>query len=131
MNESQTQIEIVSFGFGHAPAPESHVLLDLRTHFRDPHIDPRLRHLTAHDPEVGDRVLNTPGVRAALLGVATTVLGMAGGPGKGTPVTVAVGCVGGRHRAPRAAIALQGLLAALGLAATLTHRDLDQDVLER
>lgn len=40
----QLQIRIVSFGYGHGyghgNAPDAHLTLDLRTHFRDPHVSP-------------------------------------------------------------------------------------------
>jgi len=62
-------VEIVSFGYLHGPPPTAHLILDLRSHFRDPHVDPGLRELTAYRS----------------------------GPSAG-PVTVAVGCAGGRHR---------------------------------
>ncbi|MBX6386718.1 MAG: hypothetical protein IRZ07_27700 [Microbispora sp.] len=63
---SQT-VEIVSFGHLHGPAPAAHLTIDLRHHFRDPHISPDLRHMTAHDGPVRTTVLATPGIEPLLL----------------------------------------------------------------
>lgn len=53
------------------------------------------------------------------------------GPGAG-PLTVAVGCAGGRHRAAMVGMALpRTLTTLLGIPAILTHRDLDKDVVTR
>lgn len=56
-----TTVEIISFGYGHAAPPEAHLILDLRKHFRDPHVNPALRYMTAEDRAV----------RRAVLGVVT------------------------------------------------------------
>lgn len=44
-------VRLVSFGFLHSPPPpEAHVVVDLRTHFRDPHVSPEMRQLTIAAP---------------------------------------------------------------------------------
>lgn len=45
-----TAVEIVSFGYLHGEPPQAHITLDLRNHFRDPHINPALREMTAATP---------------------------------------------------------------------------------
>lgn len=119
-------IEIISFGFGHAPAPSAHLTADLRHHYRDPHVSPELRHLTARDARVRAAVAATPGITA----LAAAVDAYTAGPGGG-PVTVALGCTGGRHRAPTTAEMLATVLRGRGHTATVAHRDLALPVLTR
>ncbi|MFK8844716.1 ATPase [Streptomyces sp. Ac-502] len=151
-------VRIVSFGFGHAEPPAAHLLVDLRVHFRDPHVSPDLRGKTARDAEVREAVMSTSGANLLVVGLADTVDGFVHGPAAAgapgvvttTPVVVAVGCSGGRHRAPTIASALAaaltgnvqaairyGLAHAAGqyvqrsLDVTLHHRDLDKPVIQR
>lgn len=92
-------VTITTFGYLHGDPPPAHITLDLRTHFRDPFISPELRYLTAHDAAVRTAVLDTPGIPALLEALTAAVLAyLAGGPAA-APVTVSVGCAGGRHRA--------------------------------
>jgi RNase adaptor protein for sRNA GlmZ degradation len=61
----QHHVEITTFGYLHGASPaDAHLSLDLRSHFRDPHVSPELRYLTAHDAEIRTAVLSTPGIRA-------------------------------------------------------------------
>ncbi|MEV4872299.1 RapZ C-terminal domain-containing protein, partial [Streptomyces syringium] len=55
-------VEIVSFGYLHDEPPTAHLTIDLRHHFRDPHVSPELRYMTAADEPVRAAVLNTPGI---------------------------------------------------------------------
>ncbi|CNF63221.1 glmZ(sRNA)-inactivating NTPase [Mycobacterium tuberculosis] len=125
------EITITTFGYLHDAPPPAHITLDLREHFRDPHIDPALRYLTARDTAVHEAVRTTPGVLPLLDAAAHAVLAYLAGPSAG-PVTVAVGCAGGRHRAATVGDLLATTLAEThGLAVTLTHRDLDKPVAHR
>jgi UPF0042 nucleotide-binding protein len=45
-------VEIVSFGYLHGEPPPAHLTIDLRHHFKDPHVSPELRSMTAHDEPV-------------------------------------------------------------------------------
>lgn len=128
-----SQIIIISFGFLHGEPPEdTHLTLDLRRHFRDPHVNPALRHLTAYDPQVVDAVLNTPGVRPLVEATAAAVLAYASGPSAdGNDIVVGIGCAGGRHRAATVATELRDRLETAGLGVTLIHRDLHRPVVER
>lgn len=93
-------VRLVSFGFLHsAPPPEAHVVVDLRTHFRDPQVSPEMRQLTSSNPRVRAHVLNTPGVPELVEAITATALAMASGPAR-ADVVIAIGCAGGRHRAP-------------------------------
>jgi RNase adaptor protein for sRNA GlmZ degradation len=123
-------IGITSFGYLHGAPPTAHLTVDLRTHFRDPHVSPELRHMTAHDAPVRDAVLSTPGINVLLDAAVSAVLGFLAGP-SAAAVTVAIGCAGGRHRAPTLAAALADRLRAAGITASLTHRDLGKPVVDR
>ena len=125
------------------------VAIDLRRHFRDPHIRADLRELTANDKVVVDTVMDTPGVREVLAATALLVLGFLAGPTK-APLTLVTQCAGGRHRAAVTAMALHAVLsgdveeaavygladaaqafADRGLVVHLVHRDLDRPVVQR
>jgi hypothetical protein len=150
-------VTIVSIGRLHDDARGEHanvlqratIAIDLRHHFRDPHIQADLRQLTAHDQAVRDTVMDTPGVREVLAATALQVQGYLAGPTT-APVTVVTQCEGGRHRAAATAMALRAVVtgdveqaAAYGLAEAakaftdrhlvveLVHRDLDKAVVER
>ncbi|MFF0741995.1 ATPase [Streptomyces sp. NPDC004111] len=126
----RTAVEIVSFGYLHEAPPAAHLTIDLRQHFRDPHVSPELRYMTAHDDPVRHAVLNTPGITDLVAATATAVSAFASGPSAGT-VTVADGCAGGRHRAPTFAMELAARLELDGFAVTVVHRDLAKDVVQR
>ncbi|MFZ4237538.1 RapZ C-terminal domain-containing protein [Streptomyces murinus] len=123
-------IEIVSFGYLHDAPPAAHLTIDLRDHFRDPHVSPELRYMTANDAPVRAAVLGTPGITDLVEATACAVAAFASGPSAGT-VTVADGCAGGRHRAPTFAAALAERLTAAGHSVSVRHRDLDKDVVQR
>ena len=125
-------VQITTFGYLHGAPPKAHLTLDLREHFRDPHVSPELRHLTARDPKVQTAVLNTPGIPRLIDAAASMVLAFRAGPSSSAgPVTVAIGCAGGRHRAATFGMELAGLLYRWAINATITHRDLDKDVVGR
>ncbi|MFD8706861.1 ATPase [Kitasatospora sp. NPDC059648] len=125
------RVEITSFGHLHGPVPEAEVVLDLRRHFRDPHVRTELRHKTAKDPEVREAVLSTPGIPELVAAAVAVAQAYAMGPqAELTPFRVAVGCAGGRHRAAAVAEALAEALAPHGLRARVQHRDLDKPVVE-
>lgn len=127
-------VTITSFGYLHGEPPAAHLTIDLRHHFRDPHVSPELRHMTAEDRPVREAVLSTPGVLQAIDATAAAVRAFLAGPSAdGRPVTVAFGCAGGRHRAATAAATLALVLddEDEDLAVTLVHRDLHRPVVDR
>lgn len=123
-------VEIVSFGYLHDAAPAADLTVDLRHHFRDPHVAPELRYMTANDAPVRRAVLATPGVRPLVAATAAAVEAFTQGPSADT-VTVAAGCAGGRHRAPTVARELASRLIQAGHAVVVHHRDLDKPVVQR
>lgn len=98
--------QIVSFGYLHGPLLDENggplpvdLMVDLRRHFRDPHVDPALRQLTALDDAVRTAVRNTAGITDLVATLTGAVLAYRSGPSAHRhPVTVATGCAGGRHR---------------------------------
>ncbi|MFE7566238.1 ATPase [Streptomyces sp. NPDC057539] len=123
-------VEIISFGYLHGEPPAAHLTVDLRHHFRDPHVDPALRYMTAEDEPVRQAVLGTAGISELVASVAHAVDAFAAGPSAGA-VVVADGCAGGRHRAPAFATALGEQLKLAGHEATVSHRDIGKPVVER
>lgn len=123
-------VVIVSFGYGHGAPPEATITLDLRYAFRDPHVDPRLRHMTAVDRPVRLAVLRTPGIRALMKATVAQVQAFRQGPSAGQ-IIIAVGCVGGRHRSATVAHYLARRLTRRGLNVQLDHRDLAKPVIAR
>lgn len=123
-------VEIVSFGYLHDAPPTAHLTIDLRHHFRDPHVSPELRYLTAEDASVRAAVLATSGISDLVEATAAAVAAFASGPSAGA-VTVADGCAGGRHRAPTFALALAERLTAAGHRVSVQHRDMVKAVVER
>ncbi|MEU8688492.1 RNase adapter RapZ [Streptomyces sp. NPDC048665] len=123
-------VKIVSFGYLHDAPPTAHLTIDLRHHFRDPHVSPELRYLTAEDAPVRAAVLATPGINDLIEATAAAVTAFASGPSAGA-VTVADGCAGGRHRAPAFALALAERLTAAGHRVSVRHRDLAKPVVQR
>lgn len=124
---SGPQLRVTSFGFGHGPAPDADIVLDLRPWFRDPHVSPRLRELTSRDPEVIATVLSTPGIG----GFINQVFGAAGELvllGLGT-VNLAAGCVGGRHRSAVVSDQLYFRALSAGWTTEVHHRDAGKPVL--
>jgi hypothetical protein len=108
--------------------PRADVVADLREHFRDPHAVDGLRELTADDPRVTAAVLATPGVTTVISGLCATARGYLAG---GRPVTIAVGCAGGRHRSAAVAAAVARRLEADGVPAAVVHRDIRRPVVRR
>ncbi|MCX4971060.1 ATPase [Streptomyces sp. NBC_00654] len=143
-------VVITSFGYLHDQEPPAHACYDLRHQFRDPHLRPELRYLTARDAAVRETVMGTDGILPLVHAMAATVDAYLAGPRQDEPVTVAVGCAGGRHRSATVADALAAVLSgdtaaaagyrvgdlaeryeARGLAVEVHHRDLDKDVVTR
>jgi UPF0042 nucleotide-binding protein len=127
---TETPLTLISFGYLHGQPPEADVTIDVRIHFKDPHVNPELRHLDATSARVCNTVLGTPGIAAltgSLVGVAEAYLA---GPSP-APVTIAVGCAGGRHRSAVIADLAGKILAARGARVRVVHRDIALPVVDR
>lgn len=123
-------VEIVSFGYLHAAAPEADVVLDLRRAFRDPHVDPALRQLTGHDRPVRRAVLGTRGVRRLLKATVQQVQAYNLGP-SAKEIVIGSGCAGGRHRSVVVADQLARRLRRRGYTVIVHHRDIGRPVVQR
>jgi RNase adaptor protein for sRNA GlmZ degradation len=123
-------VNLVSFGYLFGAAPAADITVDLRVHFRDPHTDPALRGLTAADQAVTRAVLATPGVPLLCDAIAATAMAYRAWPSL-KPVTVAIGCAGGRHRSAVVAEDVATLLDVDGVPVTVVHRDMHRPVSRR
>lgn len=132
MTATAPPLSICSFGYLHGPAPAATVVVDLRAILHDPDIDPALREKTAQDPTVAERVFATPGatqILSHLLDLSLTLIELS--ERSGTPVSIALGCAGGRHRSAALAAALEAKLTELGWPATVEHLHLHLPVVAR
>lgn len=93
---SAVQLRVLSFGYGHGDVPPADITLDVREWFRDPHVTPAMRNMTGLDAAVHANVVTTAGT-VALVDELHRAAAVLVGLGLGV-VTVAFGCVGGRHR---------------------------------
>jgi RNase adaptor protein for sRNA GlmZ degradation len=123
-------VEVISFGYGHGEVPKAHMTFDVSTHFKDPHVNPELRYLTAADAAVVKAVMNTPGVTGLVACIVGAVMAYRTAPSP-APVTIAIGCVGGRHRSAAIAADVAAKLHVLDVPVTLTHRDISRPVIQR
>lgn len=125
-----TAVHLISFGYLHGEPPQAHVTADVRDHFRDPHVSPGLRNLTGEDGRVIEAVLATPGVSRLIVSLSCAALAYLDGP-QSRPVTIAIGCAGGRHRSAVIASKVADRLTGAGAHVTVTHRDIGRPVVER
>jgi UPF0042 nucleotide-binding protein len=129
-----TEVRITSFGYGHQggdgqplPAPAAHITADLRAHFRDPSAAAHLRELTGADPAVRAAVLATPGIPGLIRALAAAARDFCQGTAE--PLSIAIGCAGGRHRSAVVAGELAAALSGTGARVDLIHRDIGRPVL--
>ncbi|WP_406289566.1 hypothetical protein [Embleya sp. NBC_00896] len=127
-HQRERTIRIVSFGYGHGPAPDAEITLDLRRRFRNPHHDPATKHRTGLDDDVYAHALDTPGMRdlAAVIALAAHDLAHTV-PG---PVTIACGCVGGRHRSVGIARHIADILTDGCARIEIAHRDVHRPLVD-
>ena len=105
-------IRLISFGFLHLdgnPPPTADRVEDVRSRLRDPAAAREILDLDGRDARVQKVVLNTPGARELIVNLADYAASPA------APRTIAIGCAGGRHRAPALVELLAALLSERGL----------------
>ncbi|MYT25962.1 ATPase [Streptomyces sp. SID7760] len=130
LRAAPAEVELVSFGYLHADAPaDADLVIDMRRHFRDPHVSPELRELTAEHELVMRAVFATEGVPDLARAVLAAVAAFRSGPSAGT-VRVAVGCAGGRHRSA-AMVNYLAIQYGNELRVSTEHRDMHRPVVER
>lgn len=112
-------IKLVSFGHLHGPAPRADRIEDVRARLRDPaRMSTELLDSDGFDPAVQAIVETTPGAAALLVNLGAYCLSALD-----DDLTVAVGCAGGRHRAPALVELLARRLEAVGVEVDVDHRD--------
>lgn len=119
-----TPIKITSFGYGHGNPPRATITIDIRNILQDPHTTTDLRGLTGGHAPVIRHVLATPGTGAIIDNVTALAVSLADGTDQ--PISIAVGCIGGRQRSVVIADQLSSRLDAEGLPVEVTHLDVER-----
>lgn len=125
---ADTRITTMSFGFKYGLPVDADFVIDVRF-LTNPYWVTELRHLTGHDPEVRDFVLNLPGAHDFVDGyvkVIEPVLAKFSHELKPF-LTIAVGCTGGKHRSVAIAEEIARQLNAAGHTTRTIHRDLGRE----
>ncbi len=119
---------VVSFGFKYGLPVDADLVVDVRF-LPNPYWIPELRELTGRDDEVRDYVLGQQDAEI-FLDRYTGILEIIGaGYTRESKhyLTLAVGCTGGKHRSVVMAQQLADRLTAMGVRATVVHRDLGRE----
>jgi UPF0042 nucleotide-binding protein len=119
---------VVSFGFKYGLPLDADLVVDVRF-LPNPYWIPELRELTGRDEEVRDYVLGQHDAEE-FLDRYTAILELIGaGYSRESKnyLTLAVGCTGGKHRSVVMAEQLAERLRAMGITATVVHRDLGRE----
>ena len=121
-------ITVLSFGFLYGLPTEADMVLDTRG-MANPFYVPALSRLTGLDEPVQDFIWQDEGSRAYLeaviemLRLRMLLFEQWNSPNR-KPLTIAVGCTGGRHRSVATALKLTEALQSWGYHVTLKHREL-------
>jgi UPF0042 nucleotide-binding protein len=121
-------VSLVSFGFKHGVPFDADLVFDVRF-LPNPHFVEGLRPLDGLDARVRDFVMKHEESRELLKRIEDFlrfVLPAYQREGKAY-LTIALGCTGGRHRSVALVEELRPFVHALGLTATLVHRDIDRE----
>lgn len=131
-------LTITSFGYNHRDqsgafllAPRADFTFDVSKRFRDPHIDPELRNLTGLDQAVYDKVMSTPGALDYVAEIGLFLVNLVDEQVIDCPITVAFGCVGGRHRSVAMTRMLAEEMDDYNWSVQIEHRDVHKPVLAR
>jgi RNase adapter protein RapZ len=119
---------VVSFGYKYGLPVDADLVVDVRF-LPNPHWIPELRDLTGRDPAVRDYVLSQEGA-SEFLDRYTEILRIIGAGYRRERkryLTLAVGCTGGKHRSVAMSQQLAERLTAMGVHATVIHRDLGRE----
>lgn len=124
---TQPHLAVMSAGVGHGDVPHGDINLDLRSWFRNPHLDPSMRELNGRDWPIIASVLGAESATNYIrhqFKAARRLVRL----GRGT-VTVIAACSGGRHRSVVVADQLVFMALSAGLRAEVVHRDIDKPLL--
>lgn len=118
-DHSSEPIRLISFGHLHladdAPLQADRVE-DVRVRLHDPAVHPDILDLDGLNPRVQQLVERTPGALALLDNLVEYAVSPA------PPSRIAIGCAGGRHRAPALVALLAVRLSARGRLVDVEHR---------
>jgi UPF0042 nucleotide-binding protein len=121
-------VSLVSFGFKHGIPFDADLMFDVRF-LPNPHFVDGLRPLDGRDPRVREFIFQHAESRELLRRLQELLrflLPCYQREGKAY-LTVTVGCTGGRHRSVALVEELRRFLDGLGVAPTVSHRDLDRE----
>ncbi len=119
---------VLSFGYKYGLPVDADLVVDVRF-LPNPFWIPELRELTGRDEQVRDYVLSQEGA-AEFLDRYTDILRIVGAGYRREHkryLTLAVGCTGGKHRSVAMSGELADRLTAMGVQATVIHRDLGRE----
>ncbi len=112
-------VKVLSFGYLHDTPPKADITIDLRELLSDPAHRPQgdMLDMTGLDKEVADFVFATPGASMLIHAIFSLVAAAA----QIKPITIAIGCAGGRHRSVAFAEKIQWLISATNNKVELEH----------
>lgn len=122
------ELTVLSFGFSNGCPDNADTVIDVRG-VRNPFYEPGLREMTGLDSQVKDYIFEDPqsGEYLAsvlqMLDIRMSLFRKWTSPNR-HPLTIAVGCTGGRHRSVAFAEAIAEHFKELGYSVRLCHRDL-------
>jgi len=108
-------ISVISFSFRKGVPVGASLVLDCRG-LRNPHLNPRLRHMTGKDLAVQEYVMQDGNAPLMLKDALERVQ---------DGMTIAFGCYGGRHRSVAMAERLAKELGRVGCEVEVIHRELE------
>ena len=108
-------IELISFGYLHSAPPPADRVVDVRDRLRDPAAARGILDLDGLHPRVQQVVMGTPGAPELIDDLVDYTEFCE------DPLTIAIGCAGGKHRAAALAETLAGRLRERGHRVAVTH----------
>jgi UPF0042 nucleotide-binding protein len=122
-----TAVSLISFGYRYGLPLDADLVFDLRC-LPNPNFVPGLKPLPGTDPAVAEFLRGSSEVKVFLDRLlAFLQFALPGYIAEGKAyLTVALGCTGGRHRAPYGAEVVAAQLKKLGYAVTVRHRDMER-----
>lgn len=121
-------ITLMSFGYLHGLPEQADTVIDTRG-LKNPFYIPELKEKSGLDKEVRDYIFSFPDTKEYLdavmemLRIRLQLYAQWNSPLR-HPLTIAVGCTGGRHRSVTMTLAIADKLRGMGYSVEICHRDL-------
>lgn len=121
-------ITLMSFGFLYGLPQNADTVIDVRG-LKNPYYIPQLKEKTGLDPEVRDYIFSFPesgeylSAILEMLRIRLRLFAQWDSPLR-HPLTIAIGCSGGRHRSVTMTLAIAEALKQQGYTVNVTHREL-------